>query len=283
MIMGVEKHQLAGVPETLLIPLWARAIEQSRAQPLIVDPTAARIVATLDFDFDTFARKKVATENFCVRATLIDQVALDAIGESQRTVVEFGPGLDTRFQRIEGKLHRWIEVDFPEVISLRNRFIEVNPRCMRIARSMLDWSWIDEAGPLGERPLFIAEGVLYFFTPAQVREFLTTLADRFPGSSIIFDCVGAWYLKLANLQHPLPNSKLIYSVGWHGKEFPKWDPRLKVERYIGYGDRPFYNEMLARFPLWKRMAVKLIPIARHEFKIIQLGLDSDSRRTSAAS
>jgi hypothetical protein len=78
--MGVEKHELAGVPETLLIPLWARAREQTREKPLIIDPTAARIVASLDYDFGQFERKNVATEDFCVRANLIDQVVRDALG-----------------------------------------------------------------------------------------------------------------------------------------------------------------------------------------------------------
>ncbi len=271
MIMGTESHQLSGVPETLLIPLWARAIEQSRERPLIVDPTAAKIVQSLEYDFDQFARKKVATENFCVRATLIDQFVRDALGGSGRSVVEFGPGLDTRFHRVGENTPRWVEVDFPEVISLRKRFIDADPRRVLVARSMLDWAWIDEAGPLGETPpLFIAEGVLYFLTPAQVREFLTTLADRFPGSSIIFDAVSPTYLKFSNLHHPLRSSKLIYSVGPHGKEFSKWDPRLSVERYLGYGDQPQYADMLRRFPLWKRTAVRLIPFVRHSFKIIQL-------------
>jgi O-methyltransferase involved in polyketide biosynthesis len=213
---------------------------------------------------------------------LIDQVVRDALGEGGRSVVEFGPGLDTRFFRLGEKAARWVEVDFPEVISLRQRFLDPDPKRTLIARSMLDFAWIDEAAHLGERPLFIAEGVLYFLTAAQVREFLTTLADRFPGSSIIFDCMGAWYIKLANLQHPVAGSRLLYSVGRNGKEFPKWDSRLKVERYIGYGDKPYYNAMLARFSLWKRAAVRLFPIARHEFKIIQLGLDPDSRKSGTA-
>lgn len=275
MIMANEKHELSGVPETLLIPLWARAIEQTREKPLIVDPTAAKVVQSLDYDFEQFARKKVATENFLVRATLMDQVVREALGNSGRSVVEFGPGLDTRFYRIGHNTDRWIEIDFPEVISLRQRFIDPDPVRHLIARSMLDWSWIEETGPLGDQPpLFVAEGVFYFLTPAQVREFLTTLAGRFPGSSIIFDAVSPTYLKFSNLQHPLPDSKLIYSVGPHGKEFPKWDPRLTVERYLGYGDQPHYSEMLSRFPLWKRTAVKLIPFVRHSFKIIQLGLDA---------
>lgn len=280
MIMKAESHQLSGVPETLLIPLWARAIEQSRAQPLIHDPTAEMVLQSLDYDFEQFEKKKVAAENFCVRAKLIDQVVRDALGDRKRSVVEFGPGLDTRFHRVGQYVHRWAEVDFPEVISLRNRFIAGHERRQLIARSMLDYSWMDETGDLGdEPPLFIAEGVFYFLTHDQVREFLTTLAAHYPGSSIIFDAVSPLYLKFSNLRHPLPNSKLLYSVGWHGKEFPKWDSRLSIERYLGYGDKPHYEDLISRFPLWKRTALRLFPFVRHSFKIIQIGLNHEGAQS----
>jgi O-methyltransferase involved in polyketide biosynthesis len=66
--------QLEGVPETLLIPLWARAQEQKRADPIIIDPDAARIVESLDYDFDRLRMKRVETENFCVRSRVLDNL-----------------------------------------------------------------------------------------------------------------------------------------------------------------------------------------------------------------
>ena len=51
--MAVE---LGSVQKTLLLPLWGRAVETGKAHPLLVDRTAARIVASLDYDFSTIAR-----------------------------------------------------------------------------------------------------------------------------------------------------------------------------------------------------------------------------------
>ncbi len=90
--------KLEGVPETLLIPLWARAQEQTHPHPIVVDPYSARIVSALDYDFDRFRSKQVEVENFCVRAHVMDRLVSDILTASpRRNVVEFGPGLDTRF------------------------------------------------------------------------------------------------------------------------------------------------------------------------------------------
>jgi O-methyltransferase involved in polyketide biosynthesis len=39
------------VSQTLLIPLWARALEQGEPDPLVRDPLAAEIVAQIDYDW----------------------------------------------------------------------------------------------------------------------------------------------------------------------------------------------------------------------------------------
>ena len=46
---------LAEVPATLLVPLWARAEEQKRSDPLVRDPRSAEILRALDFDFSRFS------------------------------------------------------------------------------------------------------------------------------------------------------------------------------------------------------------------------------------
>ena len=134
---------LRGVPETLLIPLWARAIEQSRPDPLIHDPDAARIVDSLNYDFSTFESKGVEAENFCVRSRVIDEVVSQVLSRHPGTpVVEFGPGLDTRFQRVGHLAEHWLEVDLPEVIELRQQFFDANPSRQVAGCSMLDEDWM---------------------------------------------------------------------------------------------------------------------------------------------
>ena len=76
------RPDLGGVPETLLIPLWARAQEQTRSEPLIVDPASEQIVSALDYDFSRFTSKHVDAENFCIRSRVMDSLVSSILKNS---------------------------------------------------------------------------------------------------------------------------------------------------------------------------------------------------------
>ncbi len=261
--------QLGGVPETLLIPLWARALEQRRANPLIVDPDSTRIIESLDYDFTRFEKKRVETENFCVRSRVVDDVVSEILTASPGTpVVEFGPGLDSRFQRIGHLASAWLEVDLPEVIVLRNQFFDPHPNRSVVSSSMLDPAWMNLCGNFAKPPLFIAEGVFYFFSHEQIRGLLSGIGTQFPGASFVFDAVSPAYLKLSNWRHPLKTSMLQFALSPGAAEISRWDADWSVQKYVGYGDSPVYDSVMHRFAWWKRAAVRLLPFARHAFMIV---------------
>ncbi|HBZ19782.1 MAG TPA: hypothetical protein DEO60_01525 [Bacteroidales bacterium] len=43
-------------------------------------------------------------------------------------IKNIGCGLDTRFERIDNGKLKWFDIDFPEVIKLRGRFMNENSR-----------------------------------------------------------------------------------------------------------------------------------------------------------
>lgn len=267
--------EIDGVPETLFIPLWARAEEQRRKVPIIVDPESVRIVEQLDYDFDNFRRKGVETENFCVRARVMDDLIASILkADPGRTVVEFGPGLDTRAHRLGHLAKRWLEVDLPEVIDLRRQFFAESDRCSMFACSMIEDGWKELLDSSDGAPLFIAEGVFYFFSQEQIRSFLCGLKSSYPGSDLVFDAISSWFLTFSNMRHPLSSSRMQFSLQPEAKELPKWDAELSVRNYVGYGDSPWYDAVMHRFSWWKRVAVRLIPPARHAFMIVHTGLNN---------
>ena len=266
---------LGGVPETLLIPLWARALEQSQSEPIITDPDAVRIVAALDYDFDKFKRKRVEGENFCVRSRVMDDVIRSVLRASPGTpVVEFGPGLDTRGLRLGSDASHWFEVDLPEVIELREQFIPGDKTRTLVPSSMLDTDWHSNLTQGCSPPLFIAEGVFYFFSAEQIQDLFFTIQQKWPGASFVFDAISSWYLKASNWRHPLSDSSMQFSLSAHAEELPAWGPGISVKRYVGYGDQPEYDAVMHRFARWKRLAARYIPIARHAFMIVHAGLDA---------
>lgn len=270
MVSNKIAPELSGVSETLLIPLWARANEQSRPDPLIRDPHSARIANRLNYDFASFQKKRVEAENFCARSRVVDEVVSAHLkAHPKTTVVEFGPGLDTRFQRLGHLAARWVEVDLPEVIALRQRFFESNARCTTVSGSMLDGGWMQACGSPSRPPLLLAEGVFYFFSKQQIRDLLNGVRGRFPGASFIFDTASSWYLRYANRRHPLKDSRLRFSLNSGAAEIADWASGWRVSQYVGYGDSPWYDPVMPRMSWWKRAAVRYLRFARHAFMIVR--------------
>lgn len=57
------------------------------------------------------------------------------------TVVELGAGLSTRFERIDNGKARWVDVDLPDAIALRQSHFAATPRRTFLAASVLDADW----------------------------------------------------------------------------------------------------------------------------------------------
>ncbi|MEM9538586.1 MAG: hypothetical protein AAGA60_03640 [Cyanobacteria bacterium P01_E01_bin.42] len=70
----------------------------------------------------------------------------------------------TRLARIDNGSACWYEVDFPEVIEFRRKFLQESDRDRFIAQSILDFTWIDrfECSPADRPVLIFMEGVSPF-------------------------------------------------------------------------------------------------------------------------
>jgi O-methyltransferase involved in polyketide biosynthesis len=73
---------LGSVQRTLLLPLWGRAVETKKNHPLLVDPTAARIIESIDYDFSTIA----------TNISVVSQLAWDCSQPSHRSNDSTFPG-----------------------------------------------------------------------------------------------------------------------------------------------------------------------------------------------
>ncbi len=256
---------------TLLMPLWARAIENRRSTPLLRDRKAVEIVDALDFDFDLFRQKKVPQADYCVRAVVLDQLVEEFLrANPDGTVVEFGVGLDTRFDRLDNGRVTWIELDLPHVIDVREQFFESTDRRHVVRGSLNDADWIPQVAALGNGPrLFIAEGVLYFLSMEAVTVLLDRMVDAFPGGSFLFDAQSPWFLWFSNLRQPVNNAAMTYSVG-NVHEISRTNPKLSVRRWVGFGDSPYYDQSLSRVSRTKRWGRRICPWLRGMFKIVQI-------------
>jgi O-methyltransferase involved in polyketide biosynthesis len=224
--------ELGNVQKTLFLPLWGRAFESKKGRPLLVDKTALAIIEAVDYDFSTIAKNisELTQIAWIMRSVCVDQVVRAFLARYPRaTLVNIGCGLDTTFNRVDNGSLTWYDLDLPDVISLRKRFIQETERSKFISASFLDASWLKEIKVV-EQVLFIAAGVFYYFEEDEVKGFLMRLADLFPGSEILFDVSSPYGVRVANRM-------VIQRSGLDEKSFLKWG--LASTQAIATWDRRF--------------------------------------------
>jgi O-methyltransferase involved in polyketide biosynthesis len=183
--------ELSGVPETLLGNLGRRA-EAARIGAL-KDPAALEIVGRLDYDFADFAR---GARVHAVRVATFDAAVCHFLGgHPAGTVVALGEGLETQFWRLDNGQVRWLTVDLPETLELRHRLLPKGPRQSSHSGSALDLEWLDGLNP-ADPILVTAQGLLPYFQRDQVHRLIAGIAERLPGSLLVFDVVPEMMLEM---------------------------------------------------------------------------------------
>ncbi|MDR3538680.1 MAG: hypothetical protein P4L71_19450, partial [Acetobacteraceae bacterium] len=115
------------VSETMLWALHNRASEAARPDGVLVDPDSIRIHKTIDYDFT--GHFGTPQGSLAVRAAEIDRVLRHWIERHPHgLVVSLGEGLETQVRRVDNGLIRWLSVDLPDAIRLRERFLAPTER-----------------------------------------------------------------------------------------------------------------------------------------------------------
>jgi|SRR5574344_439728 methyltransferase (TIGR00027 family) len=202
----------SNVSKTLLIPLYIRAIESRKKNPLLKDVLAEKMIERIDYDFHSLD-KYLPTGQCCViRAKYNDLSILRSVERfSSNIVVNVGCGLDSRYARIPSSNIVFYELDLPDVIDLRKKLIPEENTNRYITKSMFDTSWLDELllRHGDSHFLFVFEGVLMYFDKTQVSTLLNNIAERFHGAEIFFDMCNKESLKI--------NFGLLRDFGSHFK------------------------------------------------------------------
>jgi O-methyltransferase involved in polyketide biosynthesis len=186
---------LDALSKTLLIPLCARALAGQRPSLGFDDPFAEQLVRTLGVRTEDFEKDRLSMLGSALRARTIDRCAHQFFRQYPDGLgIGIGAGLCTRFHRVDNGTLTWLDVDLPQVIALRTKFIQRCARSNMLACSLVRTEWLELAKQLSpDRPWFIAaEGVLMFLPKADVEQFFRNVASVAPiGSEIIFDYANA--------------------------------------------------------------------------------------------
>ena len=249
---------LGSVQETMLLPLWGRAVETLKPKPLLVDNKAVEIINSIQYDFSTIANNisKLSSASWIARSIYFDKKISEFISVNPyATVVNVGCGLDTTFDRTDNGKINWIDLDLPDAIYLRKQYFQESGRRRTVAKSVFDTSWYDEIMTRDKVMLLIA-GVIYYFSESEIRRLFSEIHSFIPGAEVIFDYASKLGIKFSNKQvikRGGMNESVYLKWGTNNIcEIEKWDSNINV-----ISNMPMYKEHKKNFPLTKRIGMSI--------------------------
>ena len=243
----IEKNT---VQETFVIPLYARKLCTERFPAVFQDQAAVALMERLDYDFSELEKKSDSmTQVFGALECAMRQNDLawevrDYLRAHPRAaVVNLGCGLDQTGKNCDNGSCLIYNIDFPDVIRVRNELLPPGDREKNIAADLNDFCWFD-AVDASDGAVFFAAGVFYYFQKEQVKGLITAMTERFPGGRLVFDAAGRLAVKLMLKtwikQADIKDVNTYFSVSDVKEELSLWSNRLQVSSR-GY--------MLGYFPM----------------------------------
>ena len=242
----IEKNT---VQETLIIPLYARKMCSELYPNLYRDEAARRLVNAVDYDFSALEKKSrnsMQRFGFLEVAMRQNDLAYEVReylkSHPNAAVVNLGCGLDSTGRACDNGKCKLYNLDFPDVIAVRNELLPAREREENIPCDLNDTSWFERIDASGGA-VFFAAGVFYYFLKEQVKTLVRAMADAFPGAVLVFDAANEKAVKLM-LKTWLKDAEIkdvgaYFAVSDAKSEIGAWDSSLRVSSrgyMLGYND-----------------------------------------------
>lgn len=242
----IEKNT---VQETLMIPLYGRKMCSELYPRLYRDETAIRLMDEVDYDFSALEKKSgsmMQRFGFLEAAMRQNDLAFEVRdylkAHPNAAVVNLGCGLDNTGRSCDNGSCRIYNLDFPDVISVRNELLPAGEREKNIPCDLNDTSWFSEIDA-ADGAVFYAAGVFYYFLKERVKALVQRMAGAFPGSVLVFDAANEKAVKLMLKtwikDAEIKNVGAYFAVADAVGELSTWDARLTVSSrgyMLGYND-----------------------------------------------
>lgn len=225
---NLEKVSIAGVPETMLQTLYARAKESRKEPHYIYDRKAIEIVEKLDYDFSLADKDSMMGSGVLARTILLDKMVAEYLtGHTDAVVINIACGLDTRYYRNKGRFQRWYNLDLPETMAVRKQFLPEDGPVYQIAKSAMDDSWTEEIVQEQEPVLVIIEGLTMYLTEEDVQKIFAIIAKKFGRATVFVETMSPFVAKHVK-EKSIEGSQAKFSWGVkNGKELQKLLPGFR--------------------------------------------------------
>ena len=187
--MELQKVHLTGEKQTLLITLHAKAVESRLPDSLLKDRFADEAIRRIDYDFSLLDIGPDVAISLAMRAKAFDDWTRAFLKTHPDAVVlDLGCGLDSRIFRVDPLPEiSWFDVDFPEVIEIRQRVYPVRDKGYRmIGASVTAPGWLEQV-PGGRPVMIVAEGLMPYLPSEEAPKLVARLVAHFPSGELAFD------------------------------------------------------------------------------------------------
>lgn len=183
----MENKTLAGVEDTLFIPLAARVYISQKFPEYFYDAKSlesAQLEAVQNILGKSSEYSAMASVS---RYRSMDQFARDFIKRyPDGQIISCGAGLETMNFRLQDLPARFYAIDFPQVIHARQKILGKTPNETMIPGDMCNMVWTEELDT--QKPsLLIISGVFQYFHERQVIQFIQDIQKRFKNVECVFD------------------------------------------------------------------------------------------------
>jgi len=191
-----------GINKTLYIPLYGKAYV-SRRGLFLRDESAEAIWEKEGFPLKGKARSKWLAYNMGMRSAVFDRWTEEKLSAfPDAAVLHLGCGLDGRVGRVMHRGHRWVDVDFPEVIEERRKYFPETEEDRMVAGDLRMADWL-EAIPAGGTAVVVMEGVSMYLRPEENRALLSWLNARFDRVCLLMDVYTTFAAKASRYKNPI--------------------------------------------------------------------------------
>ena len=242
----IEKNT---VQETLIIPLYAGKVCTELYPNLYRDETAVRLINEIDYDFSVAEKnsrslmQRFGALEVAMRQNDLAWEVRDYLKDHPKAaVVNLGCGLDSTGRSCDNGSCKIYNLDFPNVIAVRNDLLPAGEREKNIPCDLNNTKWFEKIDTSGGA-IFFASGVFYYFLTEQVKALVQAMANTFPGGVLVFDAANRIAVKMI-AKTWLKSAKIkdvcaYFAVSDAKDELSLWDNRLQVTSrgyMLGYND-----------------------------------------------
>lgn len=271
-----DHSDLNRISETMLQTLYARAKESQKPKHKIYDEKAIEAVGQIGYDFSAADKDVTMSTGVIARTILLDRMVSDWLKEHvSATVINIASGMDTRYYRIDHEnVRRWYNVDLPDAMRVRERYLKDVDQITNIAASAMDEKWAEEISnaettqteeTAAGNVLVIVEGLSMYLSEDDIRKIFSIVGHYFRHVTIFFEILNPKFVK-KDIEKSISQSGAVFTFGAAGGEEIV---RLCPDGFRWKGDRSLVEGMEVILPVYKVIG-KIGPIRNISNKIVVL-------------